>query len=202
MVIEFCSPKEVRMFSHFRRSLGLALLLSLMASITVLAKGGFSFIVVTGADLKEPARITDPALTESFFAFANFFEDGTEAPDNPGEGYEITRFYLDGKREIAFDQLHYYPDAGLVFYDGIVNGESEYDGEWYTANPQIASVFNGALLAQAEPAPNTLSSKKFNANNQVGEFAEKGRIVTGLVVLSSLAIGFVLVYRFRRQVAR
>lgn len=187
------------MFSRFRSSLGLALLLSLVTSITVLAKGGFSFITVTGADLKEPARLSDPALTESFFTFANFFEDGTEAPDNPGKGYEITRFYLDGKRVIAFDLLHYYPDSGFVFYDGIVNGESEHDGGWYTANPEIVRVFKEALVGRVQPVKNSLHSKSTSTDGGVGEFPDQNQFMSGIVILTSLAVVVAFGYWFRRQ---
>lgn len=136
------------MFSRIRYPLGLALLLSLAASMTVHAKGGFSFITVAGADLKDEVRISDPALTEDFFTFANFFENRADAPANPGEGYEITRYYLDGKSEIIFDRLHYHPEAGYVFYDGIVNGSSEYDGRWYVAKAEVRSRFESALNAE------------------------------------------------------
>jgi hypothetical protein len=133
------------MFTRIRIGLGLTLLLSLIASVRAFAKGGFDFIAISGPNLKEEVRIADPALTEGFFAFANFYEDKTEAPADPGEGYEILRYYVDGKREIIFDRLHYYPVSGFVFYDGIENGESEYDGEWYTANPEIKSIFESTL---------------------------------------------------------
>ena len=136
------------MFSRFRIAAGLALLLTLLTSITVFAKGSFAFISITGSDLKEAIRVSDPALTESFFAFADFYRDSTEAPADPGNGYEITRYYVDGNRESAFDKLHYYPDTGFVYYDGIVNGSSEYDGKWYTAKPDIKTIFESALFAQ------------------------------------------------------
>lgn len=133
------------MFSRIRVALGIALLVSLIASITALAKGGFSFISIVGPGLKEPVRLTDPALTTDFFAFADFYQDKAKAPTDPGEVYEITRHYVDGRREILFDRLHYYPETGFVFYDGIENGESEYDGEWYTAQPGIKMTFEAAL---------------------------------------------------------
>lgn len=133
------------MSTHIRVALGLALLASLLFSVTALAKGGFDFITITGPNIKEAVRVTDTALTEDFFTFANFYEDKTKAPADPGGGYEILRYYIDGKREIIFDRLHYYPETGFVFYDGIENGESEYDGEWYTANPEIKAVFELAL---------------------------------------------------------
>ncbi len=117
------------MFSRIRTALGLALLLTLMISITVLAKGNFSFITISGPNLKETIRSTDPALVTDFFAFADFSRTPVEAPANPGVGYEITRFYIDAGSESAFDKLHYYPETGFVYFDGLVGGSSEYDGK-------------------------------------------------------------------------
>lgn len=136
------------MFSRIRIALGLALLLTLLTSITVSAKGEFSFIAVTGGDLTDEVRLSDPALTKDFFTFADFSLDKTETPADPGEGYEITRYYINGHSETAFDRLHYYPETGFVYYDGIVNGDSEYDAKWYTAQPEIKSTFETALSTQ------------------------------------------------------
>jgi hypothetical protein len=136
------------MFPRIRIALGLALLLALLTSMTVFAKGEFSFIIVTGGELTDEVRISDPALTGGFFTFADFYRNKTEAPVDPGAGYEITRYYLDGQAERPFDRLHYYPETGLVYYDGIVNGSSEYDGEWYTAQPEIKDTFETALFTQ------------------------------------------------------
>jgi hypothetical protein len=115
--------------------------------MSVLAKGGFSFISITGPGIDEDIRATDLKLTEDFFAFADFYRDKVEAPKDPGMGYEISRYYIDGKREILFDRLHYYPSTGFVFYDGIVDGDSEYDGEWYSANPAVKTAFESAVSA-------------------------------------------------------
>ncbi len=136
------------MFSRFRITFGLALMLSLLTSSTVFAKGKFAFIVVTGAGLKDKVRFIDPSLTTDFFAFANFYRDKAEAPVDPGVGYEITRYYFDGDREIVFDKLHYYPETGYVYYDGVVNGSSEYDQKWYIAQPEIKSTFETALFTR------------------------------------------------------
>ena len=133
------------MFSRIRNAAGLALLLALISSMTVLAKGGFAFISITGPGIEGEIRATDLELTEDFFAFADFYRDKIEAPSDPGEGFEITRYYIDGTREVIFDQLHYYPSTGFVFYDGLVNGDSEYDGEWYSANPAVKTVFESSL---------------------------------------------------------
>jgi hypothetical protein len=136
------------MFSRIRIALGLAFLFSLLTSVTALAKGQFSFIAVTGGELIDEVRLGDPALTEDFFTFADFYEDRTKAPDNPGIGYEITRYYVKGYTESAFDKLIYYPETGFVYYDGIVNGSSEYDDKWYTAQPDIKDTFETALFTQ------------------------------------------------------
>ena len=63
------------MFSRFRIAFGSALLLALITSITAFAKGSFAFIGIPGPDLKEAVRLSDPALTEDFFTFADFFRD-------------------------------------------------------------------------------------------------------------------------------
>jgi len=141
------SPKEAHMFSRIRIAAGLALLLALFTFMNVLAKGSFAFISITGPDLKEAVRVSDPVLTE-VFTFADFFQDRTEAPVDPGIGYEITRYYVEGSRESAFDKLHYYPETSFVYYDGIMNGSSEYDGKWYTAEPDIKTIFESALYNQ------------------------------------------------------
>jgi len=57
--------------------------------------------------------------------------------------------YVENSKGIPFDELHYYPYTGYVFYDGIVNGSSEYDGKWYTANPPVNEPFRAALAERA-----------------------------------------------------
>lgn len=189
------------MFSRIRTAFGLALLLSLLTSMTVFAKGGFSFITITGADLKDVVRVTDKSLTISFFAFSNFYEDRTDAPADPGVGYEITRYYIDGKREIAFDSLHYYPEAGFVFYDGIISGESEYDGEWYTADPEIKTVFESALTAQIKPVTSVSQPQSVKPIEQVQPIAQVPQappITTILAITTGLAVILVFAY-WRRK---
>jgi len=157
------------MFSRTRIAFGLALLMILLGFSHVSAKGGFSFIQVSSPDLKETILLSDLALTEDVFAFAEFYENQTDAPANPGPGYEITRFYMDGNREYAYDRLHYYPDSGVVYYDGIVMGSSEFDGEWYKARPGIKAIFEDIVLTKFYP-----SSSAFTSNNQAGVKAIHG----------------------------
>jgi len=194
------------MFSRIRAALGIALLVSLIASITALAKGGFSFISIAGPGLKEPVRLTDPALTTDFFAFADFYQDKAKAPTDPGEGYEITRHYVDGTREILFDRLHYYPEAGFVFYDGIENGESEYDGEWYTAQPGIKMAFEAALSIKAGSAASVEKKQPVTSAAQPDNAPAQSRPASSALLSSpapiiALAAGLaiLLVFAFWRR---
>jgi hypothetical protein len=191
------------MFPHTRVALGLALLFGLISSRPVFAKGGFDFITITGPNLKEAVHITDAALTEDFFTFANFYEDKTKEPADPGQGYEILRYYVDGKREIIFDRLHYYPETGFVFYDGIENGESEYDGEWYTANVEIKTVFESALSIQTGSAaplekkePISASPQSQAENPVVQPQSADSRIQSLPILITVLATGLLALLGF------
>ena len=189
------------MSARFRIAFGFALSLILMTSITVFAKGGFSFIAIAGPDLDEEVRSTDPALTTDFFAFADYYQDKTEVPANPGTGYEITRYYIDGSREIAFDRLHYYPDSGFVYYDGIVNGSSEYDGEWYTAKPEIKTVFESALAKPTLPSASVSQPEPIQsvAQVQAGKSVSQLSYVMPIASMTGLVLIFVLALRLRRR---
>jgi hypothetical protein len=122
-------------------------------SAIVLAQGNFDYLAVKGPGITGEINITNPALTGDFFAFADFTQGEVPAPAEPGEGYQIVRVYVEtvnGKPSpTPFDQLHYYPYTGYVFYDGPVNGSSEYDGKWYAANPSADAPFRAALAERA-----------------------------------------------------
>lgn len=194
------------MFSRFRIPLGLAVLAALLTSVAVLAKGSFSFIAIAGPNLKEPIRSTDPALTTDFFAFADFYRNKAESPADPGVGYEITRYYLDSGRESAFDRLHYYPDTGYVYFDGIVNGSSEYDGKWYTAKPEVREAFMNALpAAAANPKPAEKSAGiqpgASGAQSQPNPLNRQTFLLGTIIVAAGLAAVIALVFRRRRVFA-
>lgn len=195
------------MFLRIRNAFGLSLLLSLVTSVAVFAKGGFSFITVSGPQLKEAVRVTDPGLTTDFFAFANFYEDRIKEPSNPGEAYEIMRFYIDDKREIAFDRLLYYPETGFVFYDGIINGESEYDDKWYTANSKIKPLFEAALAAEIQSIMSAEKNQPVLSASQPGntdtQFQPAGTFTQYLPIpLIALTIALaVLIFLWRRRLS-
>jgi hypothetical protein len=198
------TPKEVRMSFQIRRALGLAVLLAVVMSTAVFAKGGFSFIAITGPGLKEEVRATDASLTEDYFAFADFYSNKVEAPKDPGQGYQITRYYVDGKHERGFDQLRYYPETGYVFYDGIVNGESEYDGEWYSANPAVKSVFESVLpvssIAQAPPVKQSEPGQSSVPVTQAQPVPtiDPSQVVVPVAILAGLLVLILFALRLRR----
>ncbi|HJR81119.1 MAG TPA: hypothetical protein VJ821_13680 [Anaerolineales bacterium] len=191
------------MFSRIRIALGLVLSLALITSITVFAKGSFSFITIAAPDSKDVVRATDPALTSDFFTFADFSRDKTKAPADPGAGYEITRYYIDGKREIPFDRLHYYPETGFVYYDGIVNGSSEYDGEWYTARTEIKGIFESVLSKQIPSGASHSQPEPIQSVPQVqaSESIALPQSVTLIAITAGLALILLLASRLRKPVA-
>jgi len=176
-------------------------MLTLVTTVTAFAKGGFAFIVISGPNLQEAVRVTDSALTADFFTFANFYEDRTDAPASPGEGYEITRYYVDGKREIIFDRLHYYPEDGFVFYDGIENGESEYDGDWYSADPEIRTVFASALSIQTGSVPPLEEKQPLSSASQPAAADLQPIPILVIVVATGLAALFAFAFWQRKSSA-
>lgn len=125
----------------------------LIPASVVFAKGNFDYIIVKGPGITGEINVTNPALTDDFFAFADFTQGEVPPPFDPGQGYQVVRVYvqtIDGKpQDVPFDQLHYYPYTGYVFYDGLANGVSEYDGKWYAANPAADAPFRAVLAERA-----------------------------------------------------
>ena len=188
------------MFTCIRIAMGITLAAILITSIPVLAKGGFSFIAITGSDFKGEIRSTDPALTEDFFAFADFYRNKTKAPADPGVGYEITRYYIEGRGEIPFDRLHYYPETGFVYYDGIVNGSSEYDGEWYSAKPEIKSVFESTLSVRSiDKVPSSAST---TSTAQTQSVISLPSFYLAVLTILGLAVALLFTHRLRKSFSR
>lgn len=124
-------------------------ILTMFSASLVFAKGNFTYLSVKGPGLTGELTVTNPALTEGFFAFADFSNGAIEAPSDPGEGYQVIRIHVDNNKDVPFDLLHYYPYTGFVYYDGLVNGSSEYDRRWYSANPSAEEPFLAALEERA-----------------------------------------------------
>ena len=132
-----------------------ALILALMVLVptVAVAKGEFDYITVKGPGIVGEIDVTNPALTQDLFAFADFTQGEIPTPVDPGQGYQIVRVYVeftDSKpKDLPFDQLHYYPYTGYVYYDGVVEGSSEYDGKWYAANPAAEAPIRSVLFQRA-----------------------------------------------------
>ncbi|MBL8098468.1 MAG: hypothetical protein JNK81_04765 [Anaerolineales bacterium] len=135
----------------------LALLLAsgmlLYSSRLATAKGNFVKITISGGQFTSEIDVTDPSLL-GFFSFSDFPNARTQPPNNVGESFVITRY--DGQNKDgtfhAWDMLHYYPNnsgsGGYVFYDGLINGLSEYDKQWYIASPEGDAAFRKILANQ------------------------------------------------------
>jgi hypothetical protein len=134
--------------------------ISLFFYKAAIAKGNFIKITISGGQLTSEIDITDPSLLE-FFSFSYFPDSRTQDP-MLGEGYLITRYdqqYKDGSFH-AVDIMHYYPSntdtGGYVFYDGLIDGSSEYDGKWYIASAEGDLAFR-RILATNNSAQKTLA---------------------------------------------
>jgi hypothetical protein len=119
-------------------------------TLLTLAKGPFTYITIKGPGIIGDLSVTNPALLD-FFAFADFSRGEIEKPLDPGEGYEIIRSFVDRETNAVqnFDLLHYYPETGYVYYDGLIGGSSEYDGKWYEARPEVEADFRAVLAERA-----------------------------------------------------
>ncbi|HMS00627.1 MAG TPA: hypothetical protein PKK96_03360 [Anaerolineales bacterium] len=126
-----------------------AILLVLIPSISALAKGDFTYITVSGPGITGDLTISNPTLTQNFFAFGDFSKGAVDAPADPGEGYRIIRSYVVDSKEAPFDSLQYYPYTGYVYYNGLGEGSSEYDKKWFIADPAAKEPFLSALKQRA-----------------------------------------------------
>jgi len=111
----------------------------------VFAKGKFDYIVIRGPGITEDMNVSNPVLTQDETTFADFSQGSVNPPAEPGAGFQVVRMIANGSKGVPYDQLHYYPYSGYVYYDGIVNGFSEDGGKWYIANPAIKEPFLSAL---------------------------------------------------------
>jgi hypothetical protein len=118
--------------------------------------GPFGQIVISGGGLPADIEVTDRHLLD-FFAFSNFYETRIPAPAAPGIGYTVTRgSFTDSGAFAPWDRLRYYPGSdwhpSYVYYEGLLNGQSEYDGHWYRASAN-ADKYMLPLLSGQPVAP-------------------------------------------------
>jgi len=132
--------------------------LALFAAAPAAAKGPAEMIRISGPGLDGHQTLREPEALDSLsLAALEDFTRPIEAPQQVGPGYTITRYY-DTNEWTPWDQVIYYPDpqggAGRIFYVGIFNGWSEYDGHWFAANPQSEALLLDWLEQQGvQPGP-------------------------------------------------
>lgn len=121
----------------------IVLLLALTSS--VVAKGPADRVFITTPN-GQRVTVTDAELTKSISmaALEAFFNPHIAEPVVLGEGYELARMMAIGNNQYRiFDRVRFYPvgDRGYVYYVGIENGTSEYDGKWFEATqPGLAAM--------------------------------------------------------------
>ena len=128
-------------FSVSNFALAVIFLLSalLFFAPSALAKGNFSKIVISGGHLTSDIEVTDPALL-GFFSLSDFPNARVNEPLNVSQVYVISRGGEENHAFKAWDRLLYYPNSngpgGYIYYEGLLNGWSEYDGKWYIASTE------------------------------------------------------------------
>ena len=112
----------------------------LLIAHPALAKAQFDKLTILDTATGRELEVAEPAVL-GFFAFTDFDGGTRQAPSVNGSAYEVTRWQLDHtnlETLIPVDRLVYYHTSeantlarGWVYYDGLINGSSEYDGKWF-----------------------------------------------------------------------
>lgn len=140
----------------------LVVLMLALTALTVvpvaLAKEAPSKVTISGGDLPGEIEITGEGDALQALGTMYLEDHGTRTRTEPeglsGDGYLITRFMDDSMTEgmqfIPFDQVRFYshPDgysSGYIYYIGMVEGASEYDGLWFRATREGQAALENVL---------------------------------------------------------
>ncbi len=129
--------------------LAVLVVLFALAVQTALAKGPMQSIGIAWPGSSEIIWTEDSTVLE-YLSLAQF-EDFYQAVEFPVKipvsgGIEINRYYQANEltTPVHFDQLFYFrnteSEPGYVYYYGLVNGWSEYDGRWFRVKPKAEQV--------------------------------------------------------------
>jgi len=149
--------RHLKLLVPFAAALAIALIATSLAS----AKGNFTTVVVMRLGTGELRIVHDPDLV-GFFALSDFTK-GSREVTNPGstyaDSYELTRVGEgEGGGLFAIDRVRYVPPGssqlGYIFYEGLINGSSEYDGKWFPTTPAGDEVMKRIMTS----TPSTLST--------------------------------------------
>ncbi len=129
----------------------------LAAALPALAKGSMP-VTITGPGLPQAGvdiSNMEQAAPFSMAALEDFDAGVIEQPAwaAEGSGYFLERYVMRGRVRQIFDHAVYYPHPGglrgVVYYAGIHNGSSEYDGRWYYATPEGDRAMRALIAAHA-----------------------------------------------------
>jgi len=140
-----------------KRTLILMFLVFTVATF-IYAKGPMDKISLT-TPAGQTIELTNRTLIEPIsMAALEKFPNNITQPDVTGKGYELARAFKDGNRYVIFDRVRYFPAGGrgYVYYVGIENGWSEYDGKWFEASVEGMAAMN-QIISQIRPI--TLTSR-------------------------------------------
>lgn len=127
----------------------LCLLLSVVVVQAAFAKGRSQVIGVNMPGATETIWSKDPVVLEhlSMAMLEDFSQEvDFSRPVSLGPAVEINRYYQANEQAtpVQFDRVIYFRDVrggvGYVYYYGLVNGWSEYDGHWFRARPEAERV--------------------------------------------------------------
>lgn len=137
------------------RILGLIVAASAWLGLQAVSAKGSNYVVITQRDLSEPIIVDDLALASrlSLTMLEDVDHGAIDEPTNLDldAGYRLERGFFEENVEtfVPWDASVYYPDPeggrGYVFYDGIINGGSEYDNKWYRARMEAEAVLQQVL---------------------------------------------------------
>lgn len=173
----------------------LLILLLAFAVQTAFAKGPMQAIGIAWPGSSETIWTEDPEVLE-YLSVAQF-EDFYQAVEFPVKipvsgGIEINRYYQANERAtpVHFDRLFYFrnteSEPGYVYYYGLVNGWSEYDGHWFRVKPKGEQVLLDLLKANGFDYP------EFNPGEVVAGPKAAGLPSIDIAQAALLALGLVL----------
>jgi len=123
------------------------------------AKGAFDKLAIYGdgsaIETSDSQLLAFDALNDFSAAYP-----GTPSVFNPG--YLIMRYALDQRtgEYTAIDSFRFFPPDDIqpkafVYYEGLVNGWSEYDAKWYEARPSAAQSLRAVIDGAASNSAGT-----------------------------------------------